>query len=496
MSKAVSPTKIRQAVCQAARKAFTEVRRARPKETFYVLALQTNDTAEYLYPVSNTEQALKRTVKKYHQDGYADESAETLRWSFGDWSYTNVGEAHFEEVNELLSQATEFDDVDDDEVERRVARLMKAVVAGLKDLDKEGFFGQGDERAQIAVMIVGDLDAGLTNEWIQQLNPPEVVAQFADTGTTSGKFRDVGSRKVSACEAVAVTADGKRLVAAGDSHVFAWSVPNWQEILKKRVGAYQKSHWGIRTVTVARDGSELAIGWRSLFNDDGGIERWSVAKPKCLPALPVLKGGVWCLDYAPDMRTLVSAGEDGTIRVWDLKSCELIREMTGHRDCVERVCFSPDGQQLASLENNKRGLRMWNPSTGKLLHQLPASGRSFAFTPDGRQIAVVRDSDVKEQGEVQFWDVRQGKMARSIAVGKNARHVVLSADGRRMVVCRALPGVAELWDVAKGKCLQKLDARYESLYGAVFVDRDRAVALVGRGAERRPPLLLWELDAD
>lgn len=493
MSKSISTVKLRKAVCAAARAAFSETRQAHAKEKFYVFGLMTNDSAQYLYPMANSEQALARTVKKYKKDGYKDQSADELRWSFGDWEYAEEGESHFEAVNEMLSEATEFDDVDEDEVERTIARLMKAVVAGLDDLNKEGFFGAGSDRLEVAVMIVGDLDGGQTREWIEQLNPPEVAAQFADTAQSTGTFHEVGSGKVSGCKALAVTADGKFVGAGGDFQIFGWSLPDFAEKLKKRVGAYKTSHWGIHTMAVSRDGSELAIGWKSLFNADGGIERWSIPKQKRLDAPPVLQGGVWCLAYAPDSRSLASAGEDGKIRVWDLSNCEVIREMTGHRGYVESVEFSPDGKYLISLDREPKSLRVWEAATGKLAHRLDGQGVALAFTPDGTQVAVAAGTDEKSKPEISFWNIRTGKRTRTLSVGIKAGAIAMSSDGGRMVIGGALPGRAELWDLKAEKCLEVLDPNYVSIDDMVFVNQDRAVALVGWANQRRPPLLVWEL---
>ena len=93
MSKSISTAKLRKAVCAAARAAFSEIRQAHAKEKFYVFALMTNDSAQYLCPMANSEQALARTIKKYKKDGRKDQSADELRWSFGDWEFVNKDRA-------------------------------------------------------------------------------------------------------------------------------------------------------------------------------------------------------------------------------------------------------------------------------------------------------------------------------------------------------------------------------------------------------------------
>lgn len=493
MAKSIPPAKLRVAVREAARAAFSEIRKKHPKETFYVFGLMTNDAAQYLFPMSNTEQGLKRTVKKYRQDGNPDQTEDELRWSFGDWTYAKDGEAHFDAVNEMLAVATEFDDVDDDEIEKIVGKLMDAVVAGLKDLDQEGFFGEGTDRLEIAVMIVGDLDAGLTREWVAKLNPPAVATWVDSASPTEGNFRDIGSKKVSGSEALSVSRDGKLLVTGGDSHIFAYTLPEFGETLKKRVGAYKSANWGLHTIRVAPDGSELAIGWKSLFNEDGGIERWSIPKQKRLDAPPVLQGGVYALDYSPDGGILASGGQDGVIRLWDLATRQVLREMPGHTEFVRWLRYSPDGKWLATMDHSAKGLRIWNPATGELVHHVTVSGSSFAFTPDGQSIAVAPGYQAKGEPVITFWDVKAGTLSRQFSVNLKAECVAFSSDGQRMAIGGAIPGLAELWDLVGAKRVKTLNADYVSLDDMAFVCEDRAIAISGWANERRPPILLWDL---
>lgn len=496
MASAITKAKLRKAVYEAAKQAFSAVRKSHPKEKFYVFGLMTNDAAQYLFPLSNTEQALKRTLKKYHSEGYRDQKDEDLRWSFGDWAYAKEGEEHFEALNEQLAEATQFDDWDEDKIEKQVAKLMEAVVAGLADLDQEGFFGEGADRLDVAVMIVGDIDQGLVREWIQKLNPPAVASLFEEKSTNTGKFQEVGSRKVSEGNALSVSANGDLLVSGGDFHVFAWDVAGFKERMAKRVGKYLKAYWGLHTVALSPDGSELAIGWKSLFNEDGGIERWSIARQKKLDCPPVLQGGISALDYAPDGKAIASGGQDGIIRLWDLATCQSICEMKAVREYLNAVRYSPDGACLAAVAREYTGrLTVWNPATGKRLHELPCSGIGLAFSPDSKLLAVACGRDKPARAEVPLWDPIKGKLVRTIKIGFPAEAVAFSSDGRKLAVCSALPGRAEVWDLKTEKCVGKLDPNYTSLDDLAFIDNDRAVALVGWANERRLPLLVWELDS-
>ena len=58
----------------------------------------------------------------------------------------------------------------------------------------------------------------------------------------------------------------------------------------------------------------------------------------------------------------MNKGEDGIIKLWDLGSGSLIKNLTGHTNVVYSLAFSRDGNQLASGSADNT-VRIWNPKT-------------------------------------------------------------------------------------------------------------------------------------
>lgn len=93
---------------------------------------------------------------------------------------------------------------------------------------------------------------------------------------------------------------------------------------------------------------------------------------------------------APGPLRLASAGEDHTVRLWDVDQRQPAGPpLTGHTAGVRVVAFTPDGQWLASAGNDDQ-LILWETASGKLAQRvtLPSDAWSLAFSPDGRVLAV------------------------------------------------------------------------------------------------------------
>jgi WD40 repeat protein len=99
------------------------------------------------------------------------------------------------------------------------------------------------------------------------------------------------------------------------------------------------------------------------------------------------------LAYSPDGRTLVTASDDGTVRVWDLSTRREQAVLRGHFAQVVSLAISPDGRMIASgsgdWQKPKQSgeLKLWDAVAGTCIADLKGhSGPVFslAFSPDGQ----------------------------------------------------------------------------------------------------------------
>jgi eukaryotic-like serine/threonine-protein kinase len=91
---------------------------------------------------------------------------------------------------------------------------------------------------------------------------------------------------------------------------------------------------------------------------------------------------------SPDSQSAVRFRSGHNIRVVEMLSGFLIREMSGHTDIVHDVDFSPDGRTLASASHDGT-LRLWHAATGQEICRLLNVGyklKHCRFSSDGRTL--------------------------------------------------------------------------------------------------------------
>lgn len=145
----------------------------------------------------------------------------------------------------------------------------------------------------------------------------------------------------------------------------------------------------IRCLTFAPGGKGLySCSW------DGTIRIWNLETDECVKILE-LKSGVNYITLNKDGSMLLAAFRNGKVVIWDADNGGKPRVMDVHRGQVFVAEFSPDEKTMLTASNDKTA-KVWNLETGECLRTILHDNiiKSALFSPDGRY-AITNDSTMK-----------------------------------------------------------------------------------------------------
>ena len=130
----------------------------------------------------------------------------------------------------------------------------------------------------------------------------------------------------------------------------------------------------------------------------------------------------------PDGKSVLTAGEDHTLRLWDRESGKEIRRFT-----------KPKGSGSAQpIDPKFGGMMVWGPG-------MMGNRSIVALSPDGKTLAAV------EGTAIQLWEVSSGKALREIAAPQNMVGALSFTSDSKTLAGRSGDAVIYLWDPETGK---------------------------------------------
>jgi len=242
----------------------------------------------------------------------------------------------------------------------------------------------------------------------------------------------------------------------------------------------------VNGVAYSPDGTRLASA-----SSDGTLRVWDAITGQVLQTLRGHTDVVRAVAYSPDGKKLVSAGDDKTVRVWDAVTGQELWTLRGHtRPPVFCVAFSPDGGRLVSGAHDYE-VRVWDVAIGQEVPFSPLKGHTtdiegVAYSPDGRWLASACIGST-----VRVWDATTGELKfEQVAASSGAMAVAFSPDGRRFAT-GSLEGTVNVWDVATGQPLRTLTAHTSGVASVAFSPDGRRLASSSLGGV----IKVWDLDA-
>jgi len=200
---------------------------------------------------------------------------------------------------------------------------------------------------------------------------------------------------------------------------------------------------------------------------------------------------------SPDGKMVVTAciTSDGA-KVWDTATGHLLRTLSGPRDAIAEVAFSPDSKWIVTA--NEYGadprIKIWDIETGEVIQSISFSAtadsfiRALAFSPTSKYLAASTIA-------IKVWDLQSGEMVFQ-GVTREPEYIEFLPDERQILLRDTIQNETganigeqgELWNILS----QELVSTFEGDQAMPTLDGRRIFTEIGHSYG--VTFIMWDVE--
>jgi WD40 repeat protein len=176
--------------------------------------------------------------------------------------------------------------------------------------------------------------------------------------------------------------------------------------------------------------------------EDGAAHIWDVKTGQKVGKALSHQKAVVHAEFSKDGKTVLTASSDGTARVWDTVTGEPRSPPLDHGAPLYYAAFNHDGKRVATCGEDPTAI-IWDVATGQAQPGRPRHLgwiNAVAFSPDGKWLATA-----SKDRNARLWQTDTGAEGLGFVHGGEVLWVDFQAQGKLLVTTSA-DGTAQLWD--------------------------------------------------
>ncbi|CAF0737649.1 unnamed protein product [Didymodactylos carnosus] len=275
-----------------------------------------------------------------------------------------------------------------------------------------------------------------------------------------------------------------------------WSRYLFRQLLQN--GEFQKTHEFYRQLypRICKDIEQIETNWRTgnfvlqkiqcrsqnskgvyclQYDDDkivsglrdNTIKIWDRKTLECTKVLTGHNGSVLCLQY--DEKVIITGSSDSTIRVWDIKTGELLNTLLHHCEAVLHLRFM-DGTMITCSKDRSIAVWKMNSPSDITIRRVLVGHRAAVNVVDFDDKYIVSASGDRT---IKVWCSTMCEFVRTLLGHKRGIACLQYRD--KIVVSGSSDNTIRIWDIDCGECLRILEG-HDELVRCLRFDSKRIVS--------------------
>lgn len=236
----------------------------------------------------------------------------------------------------------------------------------------------------------------------------------------------------------------------------------------RHVQTIEAAHGGneIRCVVFSNDGRRVVT-----CGDDGLVKEWDLITGILARTLAGHRAAVWSVCIGDDGETWASGGCDKLVKVWGIgqKAAEMRFSLSGHADSVLCVSLSPKGAMVLASSGDDKTVMLWDTRSGMMIRRLDGHSATvwgLSWSPAPAQLCTL--ASCSSDGTIIVWDTSDGTRRATLKGHEDSVLCVsYSPDGAWLASGGADRSI-RLWVVERQECAHVLGGHSFSVLSVAF----------------------------
>ena len=275
-------------------------------------------------------------------------------------------------------------------------------------------------------------------------------------------------------QAVLFSPDGRELATTGmDALAQVWAVPGFE--LDRSLRGHEKS---VNAIALSPDGECAITG-----STDRSVIIWDWKSGEPIHRMSGHRNTVAAVEFSPNGDVAVSSSYDGRVGVWK-RGADSLEVFRAHPKHVTSLSFTEDGQYLATAGVGNV-VKIWDVASRELSKEIEARGRAAThclFLPDGNLCCITYE------GEIAIYSGKSYALISSGHTGFGPASSSTCIPGSNAILCSVNGGIVAL-DISSMKIAAQYETGVKGMYG-VACSPDGAMAAAASADGR---CRVWEI---